>query len=271
VVALQDRLHARGDRQASPAAAEVLLSMRRFLLPLALTAILAATAAPAPAQSGGAEAPAPDAAGRETESGGAHYYPNANGASKPSETGRAKRAPAKKRRASRPRPSGGAPIQTPSPPPLPSAAKGHRFPLVGPFTFGGKDSRFGAGRRGRTHQGQDVGAVEGTPVVAPRTGTVEVMRYQASGAGHYIVLDGDGEDRDYVFMHLRAGSVVVTEGQRVGIGTPLGQVGNTGVSFGAHLHFEVWVGGWYTGGEPIDPLPLLQAWARALPARLSRR
>jgi murein DD-endopeptidase MepM/ murein hydrolase activator NlpD len=55
----------------------------------------------------------------------------------------------------------------------------------------------------------------------------------------------------------------VTEGQRVRIGAPLGQVGNTGVSFGPHLHFEVWVGGgWYTGGRPIDPLPLLRAWSR---------
>jgi murein DD-endopeptidase MepM/ murein hydrolase activator NlpD len=106
-------------------------------------------------------------------------------------------------------------------------------------------------------------AGEGTPVVAPRTGTVEVVRYQASGAGHYIVLDGEGEDRDYVFMHLRAGSVLVTEGQRVRIGAPLGQVGNSGVSLGPHLHFEVWVGGWwYTGGKPIDPLPLLRAWSR---------
>jgi murein DD-endopeptidase MepM/ murein hydrolase activator NlpD len=56
---------------------------------------------------------------------------------------------------------------------------------------------------------------------------------------------------------------MVTEGQRVRIGAPLGEVGNTGASFGAHLHFEVWVrGGWYTGGEPIDPLPLLRRWAR---------
>ncbi len=114
-------------------------------------------------------------------------------------------------------------------------------------------------------------AAEGTPVVAPRTGTVEVVRYQAAGAGHYIVLDGDGEDRDYVFMHLRAGSVLVTEGQRVRIGAPLGQVGNTGISLGAHLHFEVWVGGgWYTGGKPIDPLPLLRAWSRQA-VGLSRR
>jgi murein DD-endopeptidase MepM/ murein hydrolase activator NlpD len=75
------------------------------------------------------------------------------------------------------------------------------------------------------------------------------------------VLRADDE-RDYVFMHLRRGSILVEEGQRIAIGEQIGQVGNSGRSFGAHLHFEVWVGGWFEkGGEPVDPLPLLEAWA----------
>jgi murein DD-endopeptidase MepM/ murein hydrolase activator NlpD len=137
----------------------------------------------------------------------------------------------------------------------------HRFPLVGPFGYGEEGSRFGAPRAGHTHQGQDLAADEGTPIVAPRGGVVETARYQEGGAGHYVVLDGEAEDRDYVFMHLRTGSIVVEEGQRIRTGQRIGEVGNTGRSFGPHLHFEVWVGGWYQrGGEPIDPLPLLRAW-----------
>jgi len=240
--------------------------MRRCLLSLLLLALFGATAVPAMAQSGGAAAPDPDA----PPSGGRSYDRNAGPVTerpvdKPAK--RPVRKPAGKRKVTRRRSQPPVrPVRTrpaPAPAPSPPSPKGHRFPLIGAFTFGGKDSRFGASRRGHTHQGQDVAAAEGTPVVAPRTGTVEVVRYQASGAGHYIVLDGDGEDRDYVFMHLRTGSIVVTEGQKVRIGAPLGQVGNTGVSFGAHLHFEVWVGGWYAGGNPIDPLPLLRAWPRA--------
>jgi murein DD-endopeptidase MepM/ murein hydrolase activator NlpD len=78
-----------------------------------------------------------------------------------------------------------------------------------------------------------------------------------------VVLHGTGEDRDYVFMHFATGSTLVQEGQTVRAGQQLGQVGATGDASGPHLHFEVWVGGgWYTGGHPIDPLPLLQAWAR---------
>ena len=94
--------------------------------------------------------------------------------------------------------------------------------------------------------------------MAPRGGVVEIVGYQAGGAGHYVVLDGDGEDYDYVFMHLRSGSIPRRAGERVRTGQPIGEVGSTGRSSGPHLHFEIWVGGWFAGGKPIDPLPLLQ-------------
>jgi murein DD-endopeptidase MepM/ murein hydrolase activator NlpD len=137
----------------------------------------------------------------------------------------------------------------------------HRFPLLGAFTYGGPDARFGAPRNGHSHQGQDLAAAEGTPVVAPRGGTVETVAYQAEGAGHYVVLGGNGEDRDYVFMHLKTGTIAVKQGERVRTGDLLGHVGNTGASFGAHLHFEVWEGGgWFSGGHPVDPLPYLKRW-----------
>jgi murein DD-endopeptidase MepM/ murein hydrolase activator NlpD len=139
----------------------------------------------------------------------------------------------------------------------------HAFPIAGSFDWGSDGSRFGAKRQGHSHQGQDLAAAEGTPVVAPRGGLVEAVQYQAQGAGHYVVLDGDDEDHDYVFMHLRSGSITVEEGDRVRTGQAIGEVGNTGGSTGAHLHFEIWVGGWFTGGEPIDPLPLLQSWAES--------
>jgi murein DD-endopeptidase MepM/ murein hydrolase activator NlpD len=139
----------------------------------------------------------------------------------------------------------------------------HRFPVAGPFSWGGADARFGAGRTGHRHQGQDLSAAEGTPVVAPRGGTIKAVQYQANGGGHYVVLSASGEDRDYVFMHLVSGSIPVVKGQTVRTGQRIGQVGNTGASFGAHLHFEIWTGGgWYTGGKPVDPLPYLKAWSR---------
>ena len=151
-------------------------------------------------------------------------------------------------------------MEVASPAPAPAAATNGLFPVKGPYDFGGPDARFGAARSGHIHQGQDVAAAEGTPVVAPKAGTIHWRAYQASGAGYYVVLDADGENYMYVFMHLRQGSVLVSKGDHVAAGQQIGQVGNTGSSEGPHLHFEVWDGVWYGGGHPIDPLPILKAW-----------
>jgi murein DD-endopeptidase MepM/ murein hydrolase activator NlpD len=137
----------------------------------------------------------------------------------------------------------------------------HRFPLVGQFTYGvSPDGRFGAPRPGHTHQGQDIPAPAGTPVVAPRGGVVKFVGFQEGGAGNYVVLHGEGEDLDFAFMHLLDGSVAVTQGQRVATGQQIGEVGSTGESTGPHLHFEIWKGAWAAGGAPIDPLPFLRRW-----------
>ena len=141
----------------------------------------------------------------------------------------------------------------------------HRFPLVGRFSFGGDGAKFGAGRPGHIHQGQDVVADEGTPLVAPHAGTITWVKYQAGGAGYYVVLHST-DDRDYVFMHLVKGSTAVKQGDVVPTGKLIGRVGTTGDSTGPHLHFEVWIGGpWQFGGHPIDPLPLLKAWFASAP------
>jgi murein DD-endopeptidase MepM/ murein hydrolase activator NlpD len=162
-------------------------------------------------------------------------------------------------------PSGGAKVgQRPATPRRKATSReerGHHFPVAGVYDLGGEAARFGAPRRGHRHQGHDVAAAEGTPVVAPWAGTVEFVRFQRRAAGWYVVLDGDGEDRDYVFMHLRRGSIVVAAGEHVAAGQSIAEVGRTGRASGPHLHFEIWVGGWYAGGEPIDPLPLLSEWA----------
>ena len=144
--------------------------------------------------------------------------------------------------------------------PAPAQAGAHRFPIAGPYTWGGRDGRFGAARNGHTHQGQDVAADMGTPLVAVTTGTIVWRAYQSGGAGHYLVLDSDAEDYNYVYMHLQSGSLLVGKGDRVTIGQHIANVGNTGISEGPHLHFEVWDGPWYAGGHAVDPYPFLKSW-----------
>jgi murein DD-endopeptidase MepM/ murein hydrolase activator NlpD len=160
-----------------------------------------------------------------------------------------------------PAPPSPSPSPAPAPAPAPAPPSGDTaFPIAGPHDYGGPDSRFGAPRAGHIHQGQDVSAAEGTPLVAPRPGTITTFDYQAGGAGYYVVeADADGTHW-YAFMHLEEGSTAVTEGQQVSVGQRLGSVGATGDATGPHLHFEEWIGPWQAGGQPVDPLPLLKSW-----------
>jgi biotin carboxyl carrier protein len=147
------------------------------------------------------------------------------------------------------------------PAPAPSPAGPGVFPVAGPFDFGAADARFGAGRPGHRHEGQDISAASGTPVVAPYAGIVSRTSYQAGGAGEYVVLDA-ADGRDYFFAHCIRRSTAVTEGVAVNAGQQLCQVGNSGTASGPHLHFEIWNVGWrIPGGYPIDPLPELRTWA----------
>jgi murein DD-endopeptidase MepM/ murein hydrolase activator NlpD len=135
----------------------------------------------------------------------------------------------------------------------------HKFPVRGSHSYGEGQAAYGAGRDGHVHQGHDVFARCGTPLVAARGGVVKLNQSQ-SAAGNYVVIDGEGTDVDYVYMHLRDRSPLA-KGARVLTGQPIGHVGDTGDANGCHLHFELWSGpGWYTGGKPGDPLPFLKAW-----------
>lgn len=99
------------------------------------------------------------------------------------------------------------------------------------------------------HQGVDFAAAIGTPVVAALPGRV-VSAGAFGGYGNQVLLQhADGTSTRY--GHLSA--IDVRPGQVLRAGERLGAVGNTGVSTGAHLHFEVVV-----AGTPIDPAVWLQ-------------
>jgi murein DD-endopeptidase MepM/ murein hydrolase activator NlpD len=133
------------------------------------------------------------------------------------------------------------------------------FPVRGRHNYGNSGARFGAGRSGHTHQGQDVMAACGTPLRAARGGVVKKKAYH-SAAGNYLVIDGAGTSVDFAYMHLRVPSPYKA-GDRVRTGDQIGVVGQTGDATACHLHFEEWSGpGWYSGGSPYDPLADLKSW-----------
>jgi murein DD-endopeptidase MepM/ murein hydrolase activator NlpD len=136
---------------------------------------------------------------------------------------------------------------------------GYAFPILGSHEYGMSAGRFGAARSGHTHEGQDVMAACGTPLVAARGGIVQYSGYQGA-AGNYVVIDGRGTGNDFMYAHLAEPSPLAT-GDTVRTGQPIGIVGETGDAQGCHLHFEMWgAPGWYEGGSPFDPLPYLEKW-----------
>jgi murein DD-endopeptidase MepM/ murein hydrolase activator NlpD len=119
---------------------------------------------------------------------------------------------------------------------------------------------FGVDRGDHRHNGQDLAAASGTPLVSPRRGSVYATGY-GGATGYYVVVKDAERDHFYVYFHLLAGSTAVSEGQGVSAGQRVGSVGSTGNSSGPHLHFELWVGGWWGDGHSVDPAPFLRGLA----------
>jgi murein DD-endopeptidase MepM/ murein hydrolase activator NlpD len=142
---------------------------------------------------------------------------------------------------------------TTTPAPAPTGAM--LFPVAGPHTLG---DGFGAARSGHTHQGQDIMAACGTPEVAVSRAKVKFVSFQKL-AGNYVVIRNKKLHQDYMYAHL-ATVASVAKGQVVQPGQQIGIVGQTGDATACHLHFELWLGKWYRGGHPVDPLPYLQTY-----------
>ena len=98
----------------------------------------------------------------------------------------------------------------------------------------------------RNHGGTDIGASYGSAIYAADSGTVVRSADGWNGGwGNYVMIDhGNGMQTLYAHMSSRAVSV----GQTVSRGQTIGYVGSTGMSTGAHLHFEM-----YINGSRIDP------------------
>ncbi len=111
--------------------------------------------------------------------------------------------------------------------------------------------------RGRPHEGQDMFAPAGTPVVAP-TATEVLETGTDSGRGNWAALYDPAAKRTYVYMHMSEPAGVAA-GDELGTGDRVGLLGCTGSCEGAHLHFEIRQGH-SPYAQPIDPLPELQRW-----------
>jgi murein DD-endopeptidase MepM/ murein hydrolase activator NlpD len=119
-------------------------------------------------------------------------------------------------------------------------------------------SSYGEPRSGhRRHQGIDIFARRGTPVVAACGG--EVVRIGHDRLGGNVVWVAGGGARLYYYAHLEAFRPGLRVGERVDGGAVLGRVGTTGNARGTppHLHFGVYPA--LHAFWPVDPTPLLKS------------
>lgn len=118
-------------------------------------------------------------------------------------------------------------------------------------TAGWLSSRFSRSRRHpilhveRPHVGIDVSAPMGSPIIAPAAGRVTRVTRER-GYGNLLEIDhGNG----LMTRYAHCSKIVVRPGQRVTRGQIVAKVGNSGLSTGPHLHYEI-----HVNGRPVDPL-----------------
>jgi|SRR5215218_1882816 len=120
------------------------------------------------------------------------------------------------------------------------------WPVNGPIT-----GVFGEARPGHMHAGVDIAAGEGTPIHAADAGRVVLIQGigASGGYGNFTCVQ---HTASMSTCYAHQSRIATSQGARVAKGQVIGYVGNTGHSFGAHLHFEVRV-----GGSPVNPMGYL--------------
>ncbi|MBG0563255.1 M23 family metallopeptidase [Actinoplanes aureus] len=105
-------------------------------------------------------------------------------------------------------------------------------------------------RFGKLHAGIDLAAPDGTPYKAIHGGKVTKAGYNG-GYGYSITVQQD-DGTEIIYAHSRR--LLVKTGDVVKAGQVIGEVGNTGYSYGTHLHLEI-----HEDGTPVDPIVFLKA------------
>jgi murein DD-endopeptidase MepM/ murein hydrolase activator NlpD len=127
------------------------------------------------------------------------------------------------------------------------------MPIVRPVP-GEIISPFGVARDGgaRSHEGVDLRATTGTPILAATAGRVFKAGQISTNAGLGVEIDNGA---GIVTKYFHMSSVQASVGQNVSAGQQIGLVGQTGnaQTTGPHLHFEIWL-----NGSAVDPAPYLQ-------------
>jgi murein DD-endopeptidase MepM/ murein hydrolase activator NlpD len=157
--------------------------------------------------------------------------------------------------------TGAKPVASASSPSSPRSSGSSRSVVRAPVTAGkvcpapgaAFGSGWGAQRSGHLHQGVDLVAGRGTPILAVESGYIVRAGVQSNGAIRIVQQGGSGSK--YFYGHMDR--ITVGAGSRVSRGQVIGYMGDTGSRGSVHLHFEYWA----SGGESaaVNPYPLLKS------------
>ncbi len=147
---------------------------------------------------------------------------------------------------------------TPSPAIL-ARFPGAVFPVVGTYTYTDTFGAYRADMPNKQHEGDDIFATYGTPVVAVQDGTITGVSTTPIGGNNIHLTTSRGDY--FYYAHLSRFATGLAQGQHVIAGQTIGYVGDTGDAKGTppHLHFEIHP----DGGPAVDPTPYLDAWRAA--------
>ena len=102
------------------------------------------------------------------------------------------------------------------------------------------------------HTGTDIATAWGTPVLAPASGVVVFAGTMSDGAEVVVMTHDSGLVSMYAHLDNHVFPVPVKAGDTVQAGDRIGNVGLTGITTGAHLHWSVW-----RDGDLVDPLSMI--------------
>ena len=163
----------------------------------------------------------------------------------------------------------GNPIPTPKPTPRPATTSSSSHSSSGGSTSAGLGGSYSGGRllwpvigggnyiSQYYHYGHgaiDIAAQYGSTVVAAASGKVIFAGWKNNGGGWQVWIS-HGSNLFTTYNHMSA--ITVGNGQMVGRGEQVGRIGMSGAATGPHLHFEVWIGPIWNGGQRMNPLAYL--------------
>ena len=125
------------------------------------------------------------------------------------------------------------------------------YSLINPLEVGVVTSDFGKRESTNSsvtpyHTGIDLGATEGTSIIAAMEGTVDAVSSVGDYGNHIKILNGD-----VITLYAHCSEILVSEGEKITQGQEIARVGSTGNSTGPHLHFEIRKDGRYVNPSSI--------------------